>query len=62
MMTWHVLQSIWPVLAVLAYLLVTAVLTVVTSMRKRAIDVHDRIRQCMELRQRYLSERPGTEE
>lgn len=43
-------------LLLLAYLLVTCVLTVITSARKRAIDVHDRVRECLEMRRRYAAE------
>ena len=44
----------WPVLLLLAYLLVTCVLTVITAARKRALDIHDRVRECHELRRQYL--------
>jgi hypothetical protein len=39
----------------LGYLLVTCVLTVLTTARKNAIDIHNRVRECHELRRQYLA-------
>lgn len=47
------IQDAWPILAALAYLLITCVLTVLTSTRKNALDIHNRVRECMEIRRRY---------
>lgn len=53
-MTGEVIQSVWLILALLAYGLVTCVFTVLSYSRKRAIDIHDRIRECMVIRHKYL--------
>lgn len=55
-MAGQVLQSVWLILAVLGYFLVTCVFTVLSYNRKRAIDIHDRIRECMEIRRKYIAE------
>ncbi len=47
-------QLVWIVLLILAYLLVTSVFTVLSYSRKRAIDIHDRVRECMEIRRKYM--------
>ncbi len=57
---WQAIQSVWPVLLLLGYLLVTAVLTVLTYERKKHIDLHDRVRESLQMRNAYfrqLSER-----
>jgi hypothetical protein len=48
-------QFVWVILAGLAYLLVTCILMVLASARKRAIEIHDRVRECMELRRQYMT-------
>jgi hypothetical protein len=53
-MTWTIFYSIWPVLAVLAYLLFTCVLYVIASYHRRLISIHDTIRESKHLRQQYL--------
>ncbi len=54
-MTGQVLQSVWIILALLGYCLVTCVFTVLSYHRKRTIDIHNRIRECMEIRRKYLT-------
>jgi len=53
-MTGQVIQSVWFILALLGYMLVTCVFTVLSYNRKRAIDIHNRIRECMEIRRKYV--------
>ncbi len=55
-MTGDVLQSVWLILALLAYVLITCVFTVLSYSRKRAIDIHDRVRECMAIRHKYLED------
>lgn len=55
-MTGQVLQSVWIILALLGYFLVTCVFTVLSYHRKRTIDIHNRIRECMEIRRKYMTE------
>lgn len=54
-MTGDVIQSVWLILALLAYGLITCVFTVLSYSRKRAIDIHDRVRECMAIRTKYLN-------
>ena len=56
-MTSQVIASVWPLLALLGYLLVTCVLTILTNERKKAIALHDRVRDCLHLRNKFLAER-----
>lgn len=51
---WQAIQSVWPALLLLAYLLVTAVLTVLTYERKKHIDLHDRVRESLHMRRTYM--------
>ena len=53
-MPWEVLEISAPYLAVLVYLLVNAVLTVLCDHRRRAVEMHDRVRQARLLRRQYL--------
>ncbi|MCC7146631.1 MAG: hypothetical protein IT443_09310 [Phycisphaeraceae bacterium] len=53
-MTWQIIQKIWPILAVLVYILVTCVLGVLAYMRKHEIDLHDRVRESLVMRNKYL--------
>ena len=53
-MPWAVLKASLPFLAVLMYVLVNAVLTVLASQRRHAIELHDRIREARLLRQGYI--------
>lgn len=48
-----VLHSSWPFLALLMYLLVTAVLTVLCYSRKHQVELHQRVRDSLMLRRRY---------
>lgn len=50
-----VIASIWPLLAVLAFLLVTCVMSVLTHAHKHAIDTHNRIAECMRLRSDFIA-------
>lgn len=52
---WQALQSVWPILLLLAYLLVTAVLTVLTYERKKHVDLHDRVRESLHMRHTYFN-------
>lgn len=54
-MTGDVIQSVWPILLVLAWFLVKCVTTVLLAERQKVIDVHDRVRRCMELRKQYMA-------
>ncbi|MCC7407779.1 MAG: hypothetical protein IT442_06880 [Phycisphaeraceae bacterium] len=51
----EVLLQVWPVLAILAYALVTCVLTTLAYMRRNQVDLHDRVRESLLLRQRYMA-------
>lgn len=53
-MTWAIFQSVWIVLAALAYLLFTCVLYVVAMYHRRQISIHDTLRESKHLRQQYL--------
>lgn len=53
-MPWEVLNDALPYLAALVYLLVNRVLVVLTTHRRQAIAVHDRVVQARALRQEYL--------
>ena len=55
MVTWQTVQPVWWVLALLAYVLVTCVLTVLAAQRRHAIDVYDRVRASKRLRTEYLA-------
>ena len=55
-MTWEILRPALPYLAALIYLLVTAVLTVLTTRRRVAIALHDRVRQARLMRLDYLED------
>lgn len=58
----QVLQTVWFPLAVLGYLLLTSALNAWTSARKRTLDVHDRVRECMELRRQYAASQAHEDE
>ena len=53
-MTWEVFVKVWPVLALLVYVLFTCVLLILAAHQKRALSVHDHIRESKALRQQYL--------
>lgn len=55
-MTSQVIASVWPLLAALAYLLVTCVLSVLSHMHQHAIEKHNRIIECMKLRREFESQ------
>lgn len=52
-MVWDIIMSVWPVLAGLAYLLVTLVLLVCAIQYMHAIAIHDRVRESKALRAKY---------
>lgn len=54
-MTWDVFVKLWPVFALLAYLLVTCVLLILAGHAKKTLAVHDHIRESKALRQKYLN-------
>jgi hypothetical protein len=54
-MTWEVFLKLWPVFAILAYLLATCVLLILAGHAKKTLSVHDHIRESKALRQKYLS-------
>ena len=47
-------QSVWPVLGILAYLLITCVLRVLRAQREAEIQVYDRVRASKKMRKDYL--------
>lgn len=47
------LQSVWPILALLAYMLLYCTSKVLAAQRANQVDVHDRIRRAKELRREY---------
>ena len=49
------LQSVWPALAVLAFMLITSVLRVLSAQHQSQIDVHNRIRESKQLREGCLN-------
>ena len=48
------MQSVWPVLLGLAFLLFTCVLYTLAAHHGRGITIHDRIRESKALRKQYL--------
>lgn len=50
-----ILQSIWPILLALLYLLATSMLSVLASYRRHAIEVHNLLRESRRRRQAYLA-------
>lgn len=52
-MVWDIIISVWPVLAGLAYLLVTLVLLVCAIQYMHAVAIHDRVRESKALRAKY---------
>ncbi len=61
-MAGQVIQSVWPILFILGYFLVKSVITVLLAERRKVIDVHDRVRRCMELRKQYLATKDAAQE
>jgi hypothetical protein len=55
LVTWATIQPVWPVLALLAYILVNCVLAVLAAQRRHALDVYDRVRASKKLRTEYLT-------
>jgi len=55
LVSWSVFQLVWPVLAVLAFLLARTVVMILHMHHFKAVDVHMRIKQCRELRHQYLA-------
>jgi hypothetical protein len=53
-MSLQVIQSVWPVLALLGFVLVTAVLAVLAGYHRHAVAVHDRVRESKARRRAYL--------
>ncbi len=53
-MTWELFKSAFPVLAVLAYILVSTTLNVLATQRRFAIDMHNRVREAKVMRRSYL--------
>jgi hypothetical protein len=56
-MSSQIIAAVWPLLALLGYLLVTCVLTILTNERRKALSLHDRIRECRVLRNKFMAER-----
>ena len=52
-MVWEIIISVWPLLAGLAYVLVTLVLLVCAMQYMHAIAIHDRVRESKALRAKY---------
>ncbi len=53
-MAWSTLQSVGLGLALLGYLLITCILTILAAHRRNITDVHDRVRTSKRLRADYL--------
>ena len=53
-MPWEVLKTSLPYLAVLVYLLVNTVMSVLTVHRHKAVALHDRVVEARKLRIEYL--------
>lgn len=49
----QILSEVWPVLAVLAIFMTTAMLYVIASRHNHAIMIHDRVRESKNLRRQY---------
>ena len=58
-MAWSTFQSIWPVLAILAYFLITTVLRVLATHRYYSVTIHDRICESRNMRRQYLENLDG---
>ncbi|MCE9592544.1 MAG: hypothetical protein K8S99_18710 [Planctomycetes bacterium] len=50
----NALLTVWPILALLAYLLVTVVLYVLAQHRAHYVGLYDRIRESNRLRSEYI--------
>lgn len=57
----QVLQSVWPLLLLLAYFFVKGVLGMLAATSRHAIEKHNRLRECMKLRLEFQrgKEQPG---
>lgn len=53
---WQTLNTAWPLLLPLAYLLLTCVLNTLSSHIRNKIEVHDRIRESKQKRLNYLAD------
>jgi len=58
-MPWSTFQSVWPVLAILIYILVTTVLRVLALHRNYWITLHNRICESRNMRRQYLEDLEG---
>jgi len=59
LMAWSTFQYVWPVLAILTYILVTTVLRVLAMHRRYWITLHDRICESRNMRRQYLKDIGG---
>ena len=53
-MPWAGLESIWPILALLAAALVFVTLTILAAQQRHAVEEHNRIRASRTMRLKYL--------
>jgi hypothetical protein len=53
-MAWAGIESVWPILALLAAALVYATLTVLAAQQRHALEQHNRIRASRTMRIKYL--------
>lgn len=49
------LQTVWPILLLLAFLFCTCALSVLAAQRRHALEIHDRVRESKRLRSEYLA-------
>lgn len=58
-MTWSTFQSVWPVLAIMIYILITTALRVLAMHRSYWITLHNRICESRNMRRQYLEDLDG---
>jgi hypothetical protein len=58
-MTWAMFHTIWPVLALLLYILVMCIVKVLSANLYHAMTLHNRICEARNLRRQYLEEIDG---
>lgn len=58
-MTWSTFQSVWPILAILVYILITTVLRILAMHRHYWITLHNHICESRNMRRQYLKDLEG---
>lgn len=58
-MTWDMFHTIWPVLALLIYILIMCIVKVLSANLSHAITLHNRVCQARDKRREYIEEIGG---